>query len=58
VSDFAGDDEMAELLRQFLDGLDETCRQRARGLEAGDVATVRRVGHQLRGLAAATRTPS
>ena len=49
VSEFAGDDEMADLLRQFADGLAETCRQLGRSLGEGDAATVRRIGHQLKG---------
>jgi HPt (histidine-containing phosphotransfer) domain-containing protein len=49
LSEFAGDDEMAELLRLFVDGLAGTCRQLGRGLEAGDVPEVRRIGHQLKG---------
>jgi histidine phosphotransfer protein HptB len=49
LSEFADDAEMAALLRLFADGLTETCRQLSRGLEGGDAATVRRIGHQLKG---------
>ena len=49
VSEFAEDVEMAALLRQYADGLDETCRQLFRALENGDAAAVRRIGHQLKG---------
>jgi HPt (histidine-containing phosphotransfer) domain-containing protein len=48
-SEFAEDAEMAELLRQFADGLAGTCRELRRGLDEGDTATVRRIGHQLKG---------
>src|SRR5690348_3177116 len=48
-SEFAEDAEMAELLRQFADGLAGTCRELRRGLDDGDTATVRRIGHQLKG---------
>ena len=49
LSEFAEDAEMTDLLGLFADRLSEICRELGRALEADDAATVRRVGHQLKG---------
>ena len=49
LSEFADDADMSELLKEFADGLSETCQNLRDGLEAGDIVAVRRIGHQLKG---------
>ena len=49
MSEYAHDPEMSDLIIEFLAGLAETCRQLDAYLSAGDLAQVRRIGHQMKG---------
>lgn len=48
-SEFADDEDMAELLVEFVEGLHTTCEKLQSALATEDKDTVRRIGHQLKG---------
>ena len=49
TSEFADDPEMRELLEMFGAGIDDTVVTLQRAIASGDLETLKRVGHQLKG---------
>jgi HPt (histidine-containing phosphotransfer) domain-containing protein len=49
ISEFHDDPDMAELLMEFSESLQETCEKLQQALREGNVEEIRRIGHQLKG---------
>lgn len=49
VSELADDEDMADLLREFVQDLDVKCANIRQALQSNDLATLARMGHQLKG---------
>jgi HPt (histidine-containing phosphotransfer) domain-containing protein len=49
ISEYHDDPDMAELLVEFAESLRESCERLRTCLESGDLESMRRLGHQLKG---------
>jgi HPt (histidine-containing phosphotransfer) domain-containing protein len=57
-SEYAGDPEMEDLVREFVAGLEATCAELDNAFRQNDVGTIRRIGHQLKGTGGGYGFPS
>ena len=58
LSEYADDEEMFELVESFVAGLGDTCRTLVVGLDRGDIESVRRLAHQMKGAGGGYGYPS